>query len=169
MTERLFNFFDEVLQRHFGLGPESYPRARRVDVDRLLTDDTRRRVAEARTAAVEWANTERISGSAVITSDRLMVTPYGLLYAAGLKGSSAHKTLYYLAAPPSVFESIVELTDVTPLLEGSQAVAVDDRFGHELTYPWPLDAQLRRLLDEHQVLCLDLSEDGHSVKPADSQ
>ena len=169
MSERLFNFFDEVLQRHFDLGTESYPRVRRADVDRLLSDDTRRRVAEARIAAVEWANTEKISGNAVIASDRLMITPYGLLYAAGLSGSSARQTLYYLAAPPALFESIVELTDATLLPPGSAAVAVDDRFGHELTFPWPLDATLRRMLDDHQVLCLDLFEEGHSTPPAGAE
>ena len=165
MSERLFNFFDEVMQRHFGLGSESYPRARRADVEKLLSDDTRRRVAEARIAALEWANTEKISGSAAITSDRLMITPYGLLYAAGLSGTGVSQALFYLAAPPELFESIVELTDATLLPQGSAAVAVDDRFGHELTFPWPLDAPLRRLLDDHQVLCLDLSEEGHAAQP----
>ncbi|MCJ0902474.1 glucose-6-phosphate dehydrogenase [Rhodococcus sp. ARC_M6] len=165
MSERLFNFFDEVLQRHFDLGTESYPQVRRADVDRLLSDDTRRRVAEARIAAVEWANTEKISGNAVITSDRLIITPHGLLYTAGLTGSSTRHTLYYLAAPPALFESIVELTDTTLLPPESTAVAVDDRFGHELTFPWPLDATLRRMLDDHQVLCLDLFEEGHSAQP----
>ena len=165
MSERLFNFFDEVLQRHFDLGPESYPRARRADVEKLLSDDTRRRVAEARAAALEWASTEKINGNPAITSDRLMITPYGLLYAAGLSGSGANRSLFYLAAPPELFESIVELTDATLLPQGSAAVAVDDRFGHELTFPWPLDTPLRRLLDDHKVLCLDLSEDGHVAQP----
>ncbi len=162
MSEQLFDYLDEVLQRYFGADVGFAPLMRRADVEQLLTDDTRRRLAEARSAAVEWGNAE-IRGSVEITSECLVITHQGLLYAAGLNGvlaASARQPLFYLAAPPVMYEPIVERVDSTPLLQGS-AAAVDDRFGHELTFPWPLDGPLRRLLDSHQVLRLDLTGHDH--------
>ncbi len=152
----LFDFVDEVLQRHFGPEYSSAARMDRKHVEQLLTDDTRRRVEEARSAAVEWGKSE-LAGDVVIASDRLVITSHGLVYAAGMSAAGAHRPLYYLATPIELFESMVERVDATSLRQGSVA-AVDDRFGHELVYPWPLDTGLRHLLDAHQALHLDLSE-----------
>jgi len=158
-SDPLLDFVDEVLQRYFGPEYSSGAPMGREDVERLLTDDTRRRVEEARTAAVEWGRTE-ITGEVAIASDRLVITSHGLVYAAGMSAPGAHRPLYYLATPPALFESIVERVDVASLRPGAVA-AVDDRFGHDLTYPWPLDTGLRQMLDAHQALHLDLS--GHAA------
>ncbi|MBD0322934.1 MAG: glucose-6-phosphate dehydrogenase [Aldersonia sp.] len=159
-SDRLFDFVDEILQRYFGPEYTSAAPMGREDVERLLTDDTRRRVEQARHAAVEWGRTE-ITGEVVIASDRLVITSHGLLYAAGMSAPGAHRPLYYLATPLALFESIVERVDATSLRQGSVA-AVDDRFGHDLTYPWPLDTALRQMLDTHQALHLDLSDDART-------
>lgn len=159
-SDRLFDFVDEVLQRYFGPEYTSAAPMGREDVERLLTDDTRRRVEQARHAAVEWGRTES-TGEVVIASDRLVITSHGLLYAAGMSAPGAHRPLYYLATPLALFESIVERVDATSLRQGSVA-AVDDRFGHDLTYPWPLDTALRQMLDAHQALHLNLSDDART-------
>jgi Glucose-6-phosphate dehydrogenase, NAD binding domain len=180
MNQWLFDFLDEVLQRYFGSWVGSCPRINRTDVDTLLTDDTYRRLAETRVAAVGWGETET-TGDVVISAERLMITPFGLLYAAELKGSGRREAsrpgprlvdepgpqplpagerrrLYYLATPPELFEPIVDQVGVAPLPQAS-AAAVDNRFGHELTFRWPLDTALRRMLDAHQVLRLALTGD----------
>ncbi|MGV9712086.1 glucose-6-phosphate dehydrogenase [Gordonia sp. NPDC003424] len=162
-SDPLLDFVDEVLQRHFGPEYSSADRIDRHHVEQLLTDDTRRRVEEARDAAVEWGRSE-LAGEVVIASDRLVITSHGLVYAAGMSAPGAHRPLYYLATPIELFESIVERVDDTSLRQGSVA-AVDDRFGHELTYPWPLDTGLRHLLDAHQALHLDLSDHVTAPQP----
>lgn len=152
MNERSSGFLGEVLQRYFGPGLGSWPRMRRADLERLLTGDTYRRVAHARGAAVEWAGTE-ITGTVEITSERLLITPRGLLYAAQLSGPSSRLALYYLAAPPPWLDPIADRVGTTQLPPDS-AAAVDSRFGHDLLFPWPLDVTLRRTLDAHEVLRL---------------
>ncbi|MFW0796649.1 glucose-6-phosphate dehydrogenase [Gordonia sp. CPCC 205515] len=152
----LLDFVNEVLQGHFGPDYSSATGIDRADVDMLLTDDTRRRVEEARDAAVEWGRTE-IDGEVMIAADRLVITSHGLVYAAGMTSPGADRSLYYLATPVELFEPLVGHVD-TLSLRLSSVAAVDDRFGHELDYPWPLDTNLRHLLDEHEALHLDLSD-----------
>jgi hypothetical protein len=157
MGERLFDFFDEILQRCFGSGGGSYPRIHRDAVERLLSDDTHGRLAQGRLAAVEWGSSET-TGTAAVISERLLITHHGLVYAACLtapaRGRFSRRPLYYLAAPPSLFESVVDRFGAIPLLPVS-AAAVDSRLGHDLLYPWPLDAALRRTLDSHPVLRME--------------
>lgn len=152
MNERSSGFLGEVLHRYLGSGPGPWPRMRRADLERLLTGDTHRRVAHARAAAMEWAATE-ITGTVEITSERLLITPRGLLYAAQVSGPSSRWALYYLAVPPPLLDPIVDRVGAAQLPPGS-AAAVDSRFGHDLEFPWPLDAPLRRTLDAHEVLRL---------------
>ncbi|AZG44707.1 hypothetical protein D7316_01293 [Gordonia insulae] len=159
-SEPLVDFVDELLQRHFGPEYSSASTMDRTDVELLLTDDTWRRVQESRAAAMEWGRTE-IAGEVAIAADRLVITSHGLVYAAGMSAPGAHRPLYYVATPVELFESIAERVDPASLPDGA-AAAVDDRFGHELTYPWPLDTGLRHLLDAHQALHLDLSEHANS-------
>ncbi|MGC4963287.1 glucose-6-phosphate dehydrogenase [Gordonia sp. DT101] len=154
-SDPLSDFVDEILRRHFGPEYKSAASMDHQDVERLLTDDTRRRVEEARNAAMEWGRTE-IVGEVAIASDRLVITSHGLVYAAGMSAPGVQTHRYYLATPIELFESIVGRVDAASLEQRSVA-AVDDRFGHELTYPWPLDTGLRHLLDAHQALHLDLS------------
>ena len=83
MSERLSDFFEDALRRHFGSGAESSPEIRRADVDKLLSDDGPRRVALGRLAALEWGGCEA-AGSVTITSERLLIMHQGLVYLAGL-------------------------------------------------------------------------------------
>ncbi|WP_067669560.1 hypothetical protein [Nocardia miyunensis] len=46
---------------------------------------------------------------------------------------------------------IVDQVRVTPLRPGSTAM-VDDRFGHDRLFSWPLDTRLRRMFDDQSVL-----------------
>lgn len=164
MNEPVFSFLDAVLQRYLGPHLGSCPRMRRADLERLLTDDTQRRLDLARLAAMDWGRTE-IIGNAGITSECLLITPRGLLYAARLsqvmRTPSRHPgppagPLYYLATPPALFDAIVERASAAQPLP-ARAAAVDSRFGHDLIFTWPLDLALRRALDAHEVLRLDPS------------
>ncbi len=154
MSERPVTFLDEVLQRYFGAELGSFPRMRRADLERLLTDDAHRRRLRARLAAVEWGGTE-IHSSVEIRSECWVITPRGLLYVAGLAGGP-RRSLYYLAVPAVLFEPIVDRAAVSRLPRAS-AAAVDSRLDRDLVFPWPLDAALRRTLDAHEVLSLDLT------------
>ncbi len=62
--------FDDIFDRFFGPGGLRQPPVQRVDLSRLLNDDAKRLVADARNAAAEWGNSE--------------LTPEHLLYAATL-------------------------------------------------------------------------------------
>lgn len=146
----VYGFLDEVVHRRFGAEFSSFPRMRRPDLENLLTDDLHRRVGQARLAAVEWVNSEISDDDTAIISERLMITPRGLLYAAELSGRS-QPYVYYLATSPELFEPIIDYVETSELPQGA-AAAVDRRYGHDLEFPWPLDSGLRRLLDAHAVL-----------------
>jgi len=162
MSQRVFGFLDEVLQRYFGARLGSCTPMHRADLERLLTDDAQRRLDRARLAAADWTGTEIIGGVSV-ASECLLITPRGLLYAAGLKGTARRASAlvppprpvyYYLATPPALFEPIAERVDAAQPLPAS-AAAVDSRLGHDLAFSWPLDVALRSTLDAHEVLRLE--------------
>jgi glucose-6-phosphate 1-dehydrogenase len=68
----------------------------------------------------------------------------------------AGERLHYFATPPTLFQPIAERVGAMSMAPRS-AAAVDTRLGHELTFPWPIDADLRRLLDANSVLRLELT------------
>jgi hypothetical protein len=144
-------YLDEVLHRHVGPTHRTWPRVRRADLDALLADDTRQRLAHTRLAATEWGAGEA-HHAVEITTEHGMLTPHGLVYAAGMI-AGPHRTLYYLATPDVLFEPLVDDTAATPLPGGS-AVAVDGRLDRDLVFSWPLDAALRHLLDAYEALRL---------------
>ena len=155
VSEELGNFLDNVLQRYFGLRLDDCPRMSLADLDRLLTDDTQRRLHHARLAAADWGSTE-IGGSFDIAAECVLITPRGLVYAASLTGAAPQSgaPVYFLATPPELFEPIADrVGDTRPLPDW--AAAVDSRFSHDLVFTWPLDRALRRTLDAHEVLRLD--------------
>jgi hypothetical protein len=158
VTERLF--LDGALRQQFGAALTSFPRMRRPDVEDLLAGDTHRRIARARIAAIEWGNSEHV-GKPEIISEHMLITPHGLLYAAVLSPQS-QPHLYYLATSRAQFEPIAGAVEVTQLPGGSVA-AVDRRYGHDLEFPWPLDAALRRMLDAHEVLRMEPAH--HDISP----
>lgn len=149
MSAKVFDFFDEVLRQFFGTDVESFARMRRADVEQLLSDDTRRRLTQIQSAAMELGQ-EAPGDRMHIDAQRLLITPHGLLYAAELSGTS-HRPLCYFATPPALFDDIVDGVGATPRQAG-WVVAVDRRVARELAFPWPLDAGLRRTLNAEPVL-----------------
>jgi glucose-6-phosphate 1-dehydrogenase len=98
-----------------------------------------------------WAEAE--TPNARITSELFVITQHGLIYAAGLNES--RRALYYLATPPALFDPFVGEVDTAELHEGA-VVVVDSRCGRDLASAHPMDAALRRILDEHLALRVDL-------------
>jgi hypothetical protein len=116
-----------------------------------LTDEVPDRLAEIRRAAMAWGGAE--TPNCRITSELFVITQHGLMYAAVLNESRG--TLYYLATPPRLFDPFVDQIDTTERRLG-EVVLVDSRFGRDLTSAHPMDAALRRILDEHEALRVNL-------------
>ena len=153
MSEQRYDFFGEIFQRYFKPEIAAYPQMGGALVDRLLalTDDVPDRLAETRRAAMAWGKAE--TPNARITAELFVITQHGLMYAAGLSGS--HRVLYYLATPPGLFDPFVDQVETAELHDG-EVVVVDSGFGHDLGTACPMDAALRRILDEHLALRVDL-------------
>ena len=153
MSEQRYDYFGEIFQRYFGLAIDAYPQMGGALVEKLLTltDNVPDRLAETRRAAMAWGKAE--TSSARITSELFMITQHGLMYAAGLNES--RRALYYLATPPGLFDSFVDQVDTAELGDG-EVVVVDSGFGRDLASAHPMDAALRRILDEHLALRVDL-------------
>ena len=153
MSEQLYDFFGGIFQRYFRPAIDAYPRMGGALVEKLLTltDDVPDRLAPTRCAAMAWAKAE--APNARITSELFVITQHGLMYAAGLNQS--RRALYYLATPPALFDPFVDQVDTAELREGT-VVVVDSRFGRDLASAHPMDAALRRILDEHLALRVDL-------------
>ena len=153
MSEQLYDFFGEIFQRYFRPTIDAYPRMGAALVERLFTlsDDVADRLTQARCAAMAWAKSE--TPNARITSELFVITQHGLIYAAGLNES--RRALYYLATPPVLFDPFVDQVDTAALREGA-VVVVDSRLGRDLTSAHPMDAALRRILDEHLALRVNL-------------
>jgi Glucose-6-phosphate dehydrogenase, NAD binding domain len=153
MSEQRYDFFGAIFQRYFRPAIGAYPQMGGALVERLLTltDDVPDRLAQIRRAAMAWGKAE--TSNARITSELFVITQHGLMYAAGLNES--RRALYYLATPPGLFDPFVDQIDTAELREG-EVVVVDSGFGRDLASAHPMDAALRRILDEHLVLRVDL-------------
>src|SRR5258705_12624805 len=116
-----------------------------------VTDRVPERLAKNRRGAVAWGKAE--IPNARITSELFVITQHGLMYAAGL--TESRRALYYLATPPELFDPFVDQIDTAELREG-EVVVVDRGFGRDLASAHPMDAALRRILDEHLALRVDL-------------
>lgn len=82
------------------------------------------------------------------------VTDPQLYKALSVQLSSARRPLYYLEMPPSLFAPIVDRLDAVGLI-GDARVAVEKPFGHDLASARELNARLRQVLDERQLLLVD--------------
>jgi glucose-6-phosphate 1-dehydrogenase len=82
------------------------------------------------------------------------VTDAELYKALAVDMSGARRPLYYLAMPPSLFAPVVERLDAFGLL-GNARVALEKPFGHDLASARELNARLRQVLDERQILLVD--------------
>jgi Glucose-6-phosphate dehydrogenase, NAD binding domain len=153
MSAQRYDFFGEIFQRYFRPSIGSYPELGGALVQRLLTltDDIPDRLAQIRRAAMAWGEAE--NPNARITSELFVITQHGLMYAAGLNESC--RALYYLATPPGLFDPFVDQIDSAELRDGD-VVVVDSGFGRDLASAHPMDAALRRILDEHLALRVDL-------------
>jgi hypothetical protein len=152
MSGQQYEFFGEMFQRYFRPAIDAYPRMGAALVGRLLlTDDVPDKLAQTRCAATAWAKAE--TPNARITSELFVITQHGLMYAAGLNES--RRALYYLATPPALFDPFVDQVDTAELRKGA-VVVVDSRLGRDLASAHPMDAALRRILDEHLALRVNL-------------
>ena len=75
------------------------------------------------------------------------------MYAASF--DDARHPLYYLATPSALFDAFIDQVDGTALRAGA-VVGVDRRCSHDLAAAHPMDAALRRILDEHEALRVDV-------------
>jgi hypothetical protein len=153
MSEQRYDFLGEIFQQYFGPAVDTYPQRGRALVGRLLTltDDVPDRLAQARRAAMAWCKVE--TPNARTASEFFVITQHGLMYAAKLNES--RRALYYLATPPGLFDPFVDQVDRAELRDG-EVVVVDSGFGRDLASAHPMDAALRRILDEHLALRVDL-------------
>lgn len=153
MSEQLSDLFGDIFRRYFIPAIDAYPRKGRALVGRLLglTDDIPDRLAQSRSAAIAWGRAE--TPRARITSELFVTTQHGLMYAARLAESG--RELYYLATPHGLFDSFVDQVDTAELPQDA-TVLVDNRMERDLAAAHPMDAALRRILDEHLALRVDL-------------
>jgi glucose-6-phosphate 1-dehydrogenase len=82
------------------------------------------------------------------------VTDSGLYESLAKQLGSGRRPLYYLEMPPSLFAPIVENLGKAGLLTRSR-VAVEKPFGHDLASAIELNARLRAVLREDQILRVD--------------
>lgn len=153
MSEQLYDLFGEIFRRYFIPAIDTYPRKGRALVEKLLslTDDVPDRLAQSRRAAVAWGRAE--NPNARISSELFVTTQHGLMYAARL--TESRRALYYLATPHGLFDPFVDQVD-TAELPSETTVLVDNRMERDLASAHPMDAALRRILDEHLALRVDL-------------
>jgi hypothetical protein len=153
MSEQRYDFFGEIFQRYFRPAIDMCSQTADPLVARLFTlsDEVPDRLAETRRAAVAWGRAE--TPNAGITSELFVITQHGLMYAARV--AESRRALYYLATPPGLFDPFVEQVDAEEPREGV-VVVVDSRFRRDLASAHPMDAALRRILDEHDALRVDL-------------
>ena len=153
MSEQRYDFFGEIFQRYFRPAIDMCPRTGDALVERLFTlsDEVPDRLAQMRRAAMAWGKVE--TPNAGIASELFVITQHGLMYAAVL--AQSRQALYYLATPPGLFDPFVDQIDTTELRQGAVAV-VDSGFRRDLASAHPMDAALRRILDEHDALRVDL-------------
>lgn len=157
MTQQRYDFFGDVFARYFSSAIDEYPSTAGSLVHRLLacTDDLQDRLAQARLAAEVWGEQElgRPGRRAHPASELFVITQCGLMY--GARFADARHGLYYLATPHTMFDAFVDQIEHTTLSLGT-AAAVDRRCSHDLESAHPMDAALRRVLDEHEVLRVDV-------------
>lgn len=146
MDEQPHGFIDEVLGRRYGPQFDKSPRLRRPEVEKLLTDNGWRRLSQAERAATEWGGTE-FHGDVRIVAERVIITPHGLVYAAGLRGAERRDersgagrvgTMFYLATPRSSFDSLIDRVRIT-------LANLDEEILQSLAEPWSSNTEMQRL------------------------
>lgn len=153
MAEQQDDYFDDVFRRYFHPAADPCPRWDDGPVGRMfsLTDAVQDPLEQSRRAAMAWGHSE--VPDARIAMELFVITQHGLVYAAEL--SRLRRALYFLATPPALFDPFVHAIESGELRQGA-VVVVDSRLGHDLAAAHPMDAVLRRILDQHQALRVDL-------------
>lgn len=153
MSEQRYDFFGEIFDRYFRRAVSAYPQMGGALVDRwlTLTDEVPDRLAQPRRAAMAWCSVE--TPNVRTSSELFVITQHGLMYAA--RFSESRRTLSYLVTPRGLFDPFVDQIDTAQLRDGD-VVVVDNGFGRALASAHPMDAALRRILDEHLALRVDL-------------
>ncbi|MHC9294964.1 glucose-6-phosphate dehydrogenase [Mycobacterium sp. LTG2003] len=148
------DFFGALFETYFRPTIDEYPGTGAALIHRLMTstDDIQDRLAQARHAALAWSEGE--PGYTGMTSELFVITQCGLMYAACF-GDARHPH-YYLATPDRLFDPFVDQVEGVRLQPG-EVVAVDRRCSHDLAAAHPMDAALRRILDEHEALRVNVS------------
>lgn len=153
MSEQTHDFFDDLFERYFRPALAVYPSMGRTLVGRLFAlSDVPDGLVQTRRSAIAWSQAE--TGNATIASEVLVITQDGLMYAAAFDGS-LHRSFFYLATPPVLFDPFVDQVEANRLHQGA-VVVVDSRFGRDLASAHPMDAALKHILDEHEALRVDL-------------
>ena len=98
MSEHLFRFLEEVMQRRLGPGLASCPPMRQLELELAAHRRWPSPRSRARAVATEWGHAE---GNADVTVDCLLITPRGLIYAAALRDPAAARPcrFRYRASP----------------------------------------------------------------------
>jgi glucose-6-phosphate 1-dehydrogenase len=121
-----------------------------ITVEKLV-ERARKAIGEAG-EAIDDAVFDRLAGRlSYLHGD---VTDGNLYSALAKRVGSDRRALYYLEMPPSLFAPIVENLAKAGLLERAR-VAVEKPFGHDLDSARELNARLRAVLEEEQILRVD--------------
>lgn len=163
MDELHYDYVSELFARYFRPAADTDPPWGEGPVQRMfsLTDAVQDPLEQSRRVAIAWGGTE-VPGSR-IAMELFVITQHGLIYAAEM--STARRALYFLATPPTLFDPIVDQVESGERPRNT-AVVVDSRLGRDLTTARPMDAVLRRILDQHAALRVELPGAAVSVAAA---
>ncbi len=152
MSDRLFDYFGEMLRSCLDTDLGSSPVIGTGEFTRFLTDDVRLHVLQGRLAAAEWGAGEA-HHPVPVTATHIVITEHGLLYVAVVEGPHPG---YYLAAPSALLDAVADHVAASPPPSGSVA-AVDCRLDHDLSSIWQFESALRHRLDTDPVLQVQLT------------
>jgi hypothetical protein len=152
MSDRLFDYFGEMLCGSLDTDLASARVIEAGDFTRFLTDDVRLHVIAGQLAAVEWGTAES-HGLVQVTATHIVITEHGLLYAAEVGGPNPG---YYLAAPRALLEPVADHIADSPPPSGV-AAAVDCRLDHDLASMWQFESALRHRLESDPVIRVQLT------------
>jgi glucose-6-phosphate 1-dehydrogenase len=139
------------LERHGVLSCPIVGVARDEWSDEALREHARRAI-EATGETIDEATFQRLAQRfSMISGDYADATTYSRV-AAAVEGK--HDPVFYLEIPPALFARVVEGLAGAGLTERARVV-VEKPFGHDLASARALNADLRRVLEEWQILRID--------------
>jgi glucose-6-phosphate 1-dehydrogenase len=141
------------------------PDAAIIGVGRREWDDEKLR-AEMGKAVHEFARTQPVDTAALNVLQQRMHYVYAdfgekpgyTRLAAKLDELGAHNRLYYLATPPSVYETVISNLGAAGLAHndaGWTRIIVEKPYGHDLASARELEAMIHNVFDEEQIYRID--------------